>query len=108
LLGFAEEFGDVSRACKYLGYSRDTFYRYNELFAEGGEIAFKDVKRRVPNVKKRIEPAIEEQVVASAVENPALGRVRVSNELKKKGVFVSPCGVRCVWLRHDSETFQNA
>lgn len=105
LLGLAEELGNVSRACKYLGYSRDTFYRYKELFDEGGEIALKDMNRRVPNVKNRIEPLIEEQVVAYATDNPALGQVRVSNELKKKGVFISPCGVRCVWLRHDLETF---
>ena len=106
LLGLAEELGNVSRACKYLGYSRDTFYRYKEMFDEGGEIALKDMNRRVPNVKNRIDPLIEEQVVAYAIENPALGQVRVSNEFKKKGIFISPCGVRCVWLRHDLETFQ--
>jgi len=106
LLGLAEELGNVSRACKYLGYSRDTFYRYKELFDAGGEIALKDMNRRVPNVKNRIDPLIEDQVVAYAIDNPALGQVRVSNELKKRGVFISPCGVRCVWLRHDLETFQ--
>lgn len=106
LLGLAEELGNVSRACKYLGYSRDTFYRYKELFAEGGEQALRDMNRRVPNVKNRIEAHIEERVVAFAIENPAFGQTRASNELKKEGVFISPCGVRCVWLRHDLETFQ--
>ena len=105
LLGLAEELGNVSRACKYLGYSRDTFYRYKELFEEGGEDALKDMNRRVPNVKNRIEPHIEDRVVAFAIENPAFGQTRASNELKKEGVFISPCGVRCVWLRHDLETF---
>lgn len=62
--------------------------------------------RRVPNIKNRTEPHIEERVVAFAIENPAFGQTRVSNELKKEGVFISPCGVRCVWLRHDLETFQ--
>lgn len=106
LLGLAEELGNVSRACKYLGYSRDTFYRYKELFEQGGEDALKDMGRRVPNIKNRTEPHIEERVVAFAIENPAFGQTRVSNELKKEGVFISPCGVRCVWLRHDLETFQ--
>lgn len=106
LLGLAEELGNVSRACKYLGYSRDTFYRYKELFEEGGEIALRDMNRRVPNVKNRIDPQIEERVVAFAIEYPAFGQTRASNELKKEGVFISPCGVRCVWLRHDLETFQ--
>jgi transposase InsO family protein len=106
LLGLAEELGNVSRACKYLGYSRDTFYRYKELFDEGGEEALKDMNRRVPNVKNRTEPQVEERVVSFAIENPAFGQTRASNELKKEGVFISPCGVRCVWLRHDLETFQ--
>jgi hypothetical protein len=56
--------------------------------------------------KNRIEPAIEERVVSFAFEYPAYGQQRASNELKKEGVFISPCGVRCVWLRHDLETFK--
>lgn len=106
LLQLAEQLGNVSTACKYLGYSRDTFYRYKELFEEGGEIALKELSRRKPNIKNRTEPAIEERVVSFAVENPAFGQTRVSNELKKEGVFISPAGVRCVWLRHDLETFK--
>ncbi|QGN22314.1 IS481 family transposase [Elizabethkingia anophelis] len=106
LLSLAEELGNVSRACKYLGYSRETFYRYKDLFAEGGESALKDMNRRVPNIKNRIDPEIEKRVVAFAIENPAFGQNRASNELKKEGVFISPCGVRCVWLRHDLETFR--
>ena len=40
-----------------------------------------------------------------AFEQPAYGQVRVANELKKRGLFVSPGGVRCVWQRHELETF---
>lgn len=106
LLQLAEQLGNVSTACKYLGYSRDTFYRYKELFEEGGEVGLKELSRKKPNVKNRIAAEIEERVVAFAIENPALGQTRVSNELKKEGIFVSPAGVRCVWLRHDLETFK--
>ena len=106
LLGLAEELGNVSRACKYLGYSRDTFYRYKELFEEGGEEGLRELSRKVPNVKNRVEASIETRVVAIATEYPAYGQVRASNELKKEGIFISPGGVRGVWLRHDLETFQ--
>jgi len=105
-LQLAEQLGNVSTACKYFGYSRDTFYRYKELFEEGGEVGLKELSRKKPNVKNRIAAEIEERVVAFAIENPAFGQTRVSNELKKEGVFVSPAGVRCVWLRHDLETFK--
>ena len=57
-------------------------------------------------LKNRVDPAIEEAVVELAIEQPAFGQVRVSNELRKKNLFVSPGGVRSVWLRHDLETFQ--
>jgi hypothetical protein len=57
-------------------------------------------------VKNRIAPEIEEAVAAMAIEYPAYGQVRVSNELRKRGHFVSPGGVRCVWLRHDLESFK--
>jgi transposase InsO family protein len=106
LLKLAEELGNVSQACKMFGYSRDTFYRYKDLYEEGGELALQEVNKRRPNRKNRIESSIEEAILVMALEKPAYGQVRVSNELKKKGLFISPAGVRCVWLRHELETFR--
>ena len=106
LLNLATELGNVSRACKVMGFSRDTFYRYQTAMAEGGVEALLDANRKKPNIRNRIERSIELAVTAYALEQPAFGQVRVSNELRKRGVFVSASGVRCVWLRHDLESFK--
>ena len=106
LLNLAAELGNVSRACKVMGLSRDTFYRYQAAVADGGVEALLDANRKKPNFRNRIEESIEGAVAAFALEQPAFGQVRVSNELRKRGVFVSPSGVRSVWLRRDLESFK--
>jgi transposase InsO family protein len=106
LLNLAAELGNVSRACKVMGFSRDTFYRYQAAVADGGVEALLDANRKKPNFRNRIEESIETAVAAFALEQPAFGQVRVSNELRKRGTFVSPSGVRSVWLRHDLESFK--
>jgi transposase InsO family protein len=105
LLTLAEELGNVSRACKVMGFSRDTFYRYQELVSEGGVENLIEKTRRKPNLKNRIDGMTEEAVIAYAIEQPAHGQVRASNELRKRGVFISPAGVRCVWVRNGLERF---
>ena len=106
LLNLAAELGNVSRACKVMGLSRDTFYRYQSAVEAGGVDALIDANRRKPNPKNRIEEASESAVTDFALEQPAFGQVRVSNELRKRGIFVSPSGVRSVWLRHNLESFK--
>ncbi len=106
LLNLAEELDNVSKACKIMGVSRDTFYRYKEAVEDGGVEALIEQSRRKPNPKNRIDRKVEQEVVDYALEQPAHGQVRASNELRKRGIFVSPTGVRGAWLRHDLETFK--
>ena len=106
LLNLSAELGNVSRACKVMGFSRDTFYRYQAAVETGGVEALIDANRRKPNIKNRIEEETEAAVTAFALEQTAFGQVRVSNELRKRGIFVSPSGVRSVWLRQNLESFK--
>jgi transposase InsO family protein len=106
LLNLATELGNVSKACRVMGLSRDTFYRYQHAKSDGGVQALLDVSRRKPIPQNRVEPHIEESVLAYALEQPAHGQTRVSNELRRKGIFISASGVRSVWLRHDLANFK--
>jgi hypothetical protein len=107
LLNLAEELSNVSKACKIMGLSRDTFYRYKAAVDNGGLAALVDKNRRKPNLKNRVDEATESAVIAHAIDQPAHGQVRASNELRKCGVFISPSGVRSVWLRHNLACFKD-
>ena len=106
LLNLAEELQNVSRACKVMGVSRDTFYRYQELVDSGNVDSLMNQSRRVPNLKNRVDEQTEQAVIDYAIEFPAYGQHRTSNELRKQGVFVSGSGVRSIWLRHNLENFK--
>ena len=107
LLNLAEELGNVSKACQVMGLSRDTFYRYKAAVEEGGVEGLFEKDRRRANFKNRTDERTESAVVEYALEQPAHGQVRTSNELRKGGFFVSPSGVRSVWLRHDLAKFRD-
>ena len=107
LLNLAEELGNVSKACQVMGYSRDTFYRYKAAVDEGGVEALFERTRRKPNLANRVDLATEEAVLKFATDFPAYGQARTSNELRKIGTFVSPSGVRSIWLRHGLSNFKD-
>ncbi len=97
LLELAKQLGNVSQACKMMGYSRDSFYRFKELYHAGGELALQELTRRKPILKGGRSDHRQ-----ASLDRPAYGQIRIANELRKLGHSISPAGVRGVWQRHDS------
>ena len=86
VLELAKQLGSVSQACRIMGFSRDSFYRFKDLYEKGGEAAL----ITAPGTRSR--------------EGDAWGHTRMANELAEEGLRVSPTGVRGVWVRHDLNT----
>jgi transposase InsO family protein len=106
LLELAKQLGNVSQACKMMGYSRDSFYRFRDLYEQGGEVALQELSRRKPLLANRTPPEIEALILELSLEQPAFGQIRIANEVRQRGHSISPAGVRGVWQRHDLETMK--
>jgi hypothetical protein len=104
LLELARQLGSVSQACTVMGYSRDSFDRFKELYEQGGEEALMDLSRGKPILKNRVPEHVERAVIELAIENPALGQKRASWELHQKASWCRPrasgrSGCATTWRR---------
>nr|VFJ92163.1 MAG: Winged helix-turn helix [Candidatus Kentron sp. H]VFJ93117.1 MAG: Winged helix-turn helix [Candidatus Kentron sp. H]VFJ99978.1 MAG: Winged helix-turn helix [Candidatus Kentron sp. H] len=106
LLNPAEELQNISKACQVMGLSRETFYRYKQAVEDGGVESLLNKDRRKSNPKNRVDERTEAAVVQHAIDYPAHGQARTSNQLRKQGIFVSWSGVRSIWPRHGLACFK--
>ena len=104
LLQLATELQNVSKACKIMGYHRDTFYEVRRAFQVGGVAALVEQTRGPKGAHpNRLPPETEQKVLDYALGFPTHGAQRTANQLRLQGLEISPSGVRNVWLRHDLE-----
>ena len=102
LLELAQDLGNVSRACKLVGYSRQQFYEIRRNYQTYGAAGLVDRVKGPRNPHpNRVAPEIEEAILGHALEHPTHGPMRVAHELALRGLQVSSGGVRGVWSRHD-------
>ncbi len=106
LLNLAEELKNISKACRTMGLSRDTFYRYKQAVEDGGVEALVEKTRRKPNMRNRVDETTEQRIVEMAIAQPGWGQKTVCNELRKEGILISDGGVRSVWVRNNLETMK--
>ena len=101
----AQELGNVSKACRILGYSRQHFYESRRNFQVYGAEGLLD---RLPGAKgphrNRVALPIEKAVLAHTLRHPTHGTQRVADEVMLRGLQVSSGGVRGVWMRNGLKT----
>jgi len=103
LLELARQLGNVSQACKMMGYSRDSFYRFKELYDAGGELALQELTRRKPILQNRIAPEIETVLIELSLEKPAYKSASptsfASSAIRSRPPGCVPFGCVTIWRR---------
>ena len=85
-LELSRPLGDVTRTWNVFGYSRDSVSRFKKLYEEEAESVLREIVRLTqPNTGNQLDPEIESRVGNIALDNPAAGQQKISNELHKEG-----------------------
>ena len=100
VIQLAEKLGNVTQACRAMGFSRGTFYRLKARFVAEGEAGLRELDRRGRVPKNRFDPSIDEVVLELAKQHPTWGRRRFVALLAERGIAISASGVRLIWKRH--------
>ncbi len=104
-IALADKLGNVAEAARISGCSRESIYKNRRLLKAKGPLALKRTFRSDAHHKNRTAKSTEEVVIAFSLENPHLGQVQVSAQLKTAyQLEISPAGVRQVWLREKMNT----
>ena len=102
MLELAHELGNVSKACKIMGYSRQQFYEIRRNFQTYGADGLID---RLPGARgphpNRVSEEVEKAILDYCLTHPTEGCLSVAQNLGLQGVTVSSGGVRGVWSRHN-------
>lgn len=105
LLELATDLGNVSKACRMIGYSREQFYEIRRNFQAFGAEGLLD---RLPGPKNphpnRVSDEIEQKILDYSLKQPTHGPVRVAYQLSLMGIRISSGGVRGVWSRYKLTT----
>jgi transposase-like protein len=62
-LNYAQEIGNVSKACRYFGISREAYYQWKRAYERHGEEALVNSKPCPENPKLRTPPEIEKKLL---------------------------------------------
>ena len=107
LITLAEELGNVSKACRLMGFHRSTYYALKRKVDCFGLEALRVRERRRPRMPNQIGPHLEQRIIAFALARPGLGARRISAELRREkwgGIRISEHGVWRVLRRFNLNT----
>jgi len=104
MLQLAQELGNVSKACKIMGYSRSQFYEIKRAFQTGGLEALLDRPPIPGSVPHKVAEEIEAKVIDLSIDHPAWGQMRIRDEMIMRGIVLGASTVRSIWMRNDLET----